>query len=154
MSSPPISPNPLGDAAAKEDQVGLAWRAMAAGFALATAMLSLVSYLTAWAVEASGITTKEELTPDLLQVNLAIYGGTLTVVATGFFTWYLLSPVESRFRRGGLSITTAFAGFVVAAMLTMFLHAAFGRVSLIPLGIAAAFATVYGWKATLDTSGR
>lgn len=154
MTTPPVSPNPLGDAAAKEDQVGLAGRAMGTGSALATALLSVVAYLTARAVEASGITTKEELTPDLLQVNLMVYGTVLTVFGVGLSTWFLLSPVESGFRRGGLSITTAFAGFVLGALLTMFVHAAFGAAALIPLGLAAAAVTLYGWKATRAAAAR
>lgn len=64
MSSPPrSSPNPLGDAAATEDQVGLATAAIVAGFALATALLSGVTAITVHLALASGISTPEALSP-------------------------------------------------------------------------------------------
>lgn len=135
MSSPPrSSPNPLGDAAATEDQVGLATAAIVAGFALATALLSGVTAITVHLALASGISTPEALSPDAAQVNTMIYGIMGTLVSTGVLAWWLMTPIRSTYRRFGLTMVSVLGGLVVGAVLTALVREMLGIAFLPALG--------------------
>ncbi len=144
MSSPPhSSPNPLGDAAATEDQVGLATAAIVSGFGLATALLSAVTTVTVRLALASGISTPEALSPDAAQVNTMIYGIMVTLVGTGLLAWWLMIPIRSTYRRFGLTMVSVLGGFVLGAVLTALVREMAG-IDTLPalgaLGLVGAFA--------------
>jgi len=118
MTEPPLSPNPLGDAAATEDQVGLAAAAIVSGFALATTLLSLLTWWTWRLAMASGIDRIEALAPDAAQVNVITYGLPAVFACTGFLAWWLMRPIASTYRRFGLTMVAVLGGFVIGAVVT------------------------------------
>lgn len=137
MTSPPhSSPNPLGDAAATEDQVGLASAAILTGFAVATLLLSLVTWTTVRLALESGITSPEALSPDAAQVNVMIYGIMGTLVVTGLVAWWLMTPIRSTYRRFGLTMVSVLGGFVVGAVLTALVREGVGIRALPGLALA------------------
>jgi hypothetical protein len=135
MSDAPLSPNPLGDAAATEDQVGLAAAAIVSGFALAVALLSLVTWWTFRLAIASGIDTVEGLSPNAAQVNVITYGVPAVLAATGALAWWLMRPIASTYRRFGLSMVAVLGGFVLGMVVTTLVRE-FAGVSLLP-GVAS-----------------
>ncbi|MES2304217.1 MAG: hypothetical protein V4558_01845 [Gemmatimonadota bacterium] len=141
--SPHVSPNPFGDAAPKEDRVGLAANAMASGMAIAVASIALVAWGTTRAAANSGITSKETIT-DGFAVNLVIYGTLGSIFLAGVVAWGLMATVDSNYRRGGLSMVSAFAGFLLSVLLTMLVRGLLGVAALPVLaGIAALVATFF-----------
>ncbi|MES2123394.1 MAG: hypothetical protein V4503_01775 [Gemmatimonadota bacterium] len=136
-STPPTSPNPLGDSAPTEDRVGLAANAMAAAMAFSVAAIALVTWATARAAASSGITSRENVV-DGLALNLLIYGTTLSVFASAGLAWWLMRLVGSTYRRGGLAIVAAFAGFLLSVILTMAVRGLLGTTALLGLAVLAA----------------
>jgi hypothetical protein len=66
-----------------------------------------------------------------------LFFGTLAGLCTaGAVAWRLLSPILSTYRRGGLSLASAFAT-VVVMLLCIPVHQIAGRAGLIGLGITA-----------------
>lgn len=102
-----------------EDYIPLA--AASAGFAmlLGTALIGL-ALLGVRGLVAQAAPT---LTPDPLQpAGLLLLVGTLAgVLAAAFTTWALLAPLPL-YRRGGLSMVSAFATFVAALLLAPVNH--------------------------------
>lgn len=136
VEAPHASPNPLGDAAATKDQVGLAANAMAAAMATAVAVLAVVTWLTARLAASSGITSQEQLRPDLPAVNVVIYG-TVTAIFVAFGAgWWLMRPIQARYRRGGLSMVGAFGGFLLGIVLTTLVRGLLGAPALLALAVA------------------
>jgi hypothetical protein len=144
MADAPISPNPLGDAAATEDQVGLAAAAIGAGLAASVAVLSLVTWLTFRLAMASGIDSVEALAPNAAQVNVITYGTVGTMLVTGLFAWWLMRPIESTYRRFGLSMVAVLGGFVVGAVATALVRETVGVPFLPTLGGAALVLALLG----------
>lgn len=133
----PASPNPLGDAAATTDQVGLAANAMAAGMATAVAVLAVVTWLTARLAANSGITSQAQLRPDLPAVNVMIYGTASAIFIAFGAGWWLMRPIQARYRRGGLSMVGAFGGFLLGVILTTVVRGLLGPTALLALAVAA-----------------
>jgi hypothetical protein len=102
-----------------EDYIPLA--AAAAGFSvlLGTALIGLAL------LGVRGLVAQAPPTavPDPVQpAGLLLLAGTLGgVLAAGFTTWALLAPLPT-YRRGGLSMVTAFATFVAALLLAPVNH--------------------------------
>ncbi|MEO5798197.1 MAG: hypothetical protein ABIZ70_04855 [Gemmatimonadales bacterium] len=140
--SPHVSPNPFGDAAPKEDRVGLAANAMAAGMAIAIAAIAVVAWATTRAAANSGITSKETITNGFA-VNLVIYGTLGSIFLSGIVAWLLMATVDSNYRRGGLSMVSAFAGFLLSVILTMLVRGVFGVAALPALAALAALVGVF-----------
>jgi hypothetical protein len=77
-------------------------------------------------------------------LDLSFYllvGGTLAgILLAAYAAWYLLEPVGSTYRRGALSIVTAFAT-VLVMLICMPVHRLWGRAGLVSLlatcGVAA-----------------
>lgn len=133
MTDAPLSPNPLGDAAATEDQVGLAVAAIAAGLALAVTLLSLLTWWTYRLAMASGIDRLEQLAPDAAQVNVITYGIPFTFACTGALAWWLMRPITSTYRRFGLTMVAVLGGFVAGAIVTALVRELVGA-QLLPGG--------------------
>jgi hypothetical protein len=67
---------------------------------------------------------------------LLFFGTLAGLCAAGAVAWRLLSPILSTYRRGGLSLASAFAT-VVVMLLCIPVHQIAGQPGLIGLGIAA-----------------
>jgi hypothetical protein len=112
---------------------------------LATAVSSAVStgllVITATVLMVESMRRSEPAAPN---VDLAFYllmGGTLAgVVVAAIAAWWLLEPVGSAYRRGGLAMVSAFAT-VLLMLVCIPLHHLFGRAGLLVLlglwGVAA-----------------
>ncbi len=131
MTDAPLSPNPLGDAAATEDQVGLATASIGAGLGTAVASLSLVTWGTYRMALASGIDSVAALAPDAAHVNLITYGIVVTLLCSGLVAWWLMRPIASTYRRFGLTMVAVLGGFVLGAIGTTAVRELLG-VALLP----------------------
>ncbi|HET9133027.1 MAG TPA: hypothetical protein VFN90_01865 [Gemmatimonadales bacterium] len=141
MTHAPPSPNPLGDAAATTDQVGLAARAMLAGILVGLAAFAVVVALVRHYAEASGVTDVAKLTTDAPQFIALQVGLPLGLVLAGGTAFWLMAPITQPWRRGGLAMVTALAGFVVAMLATFLAHQLGGMtalVALVPVGLLGA----------------
>ena len=127
--------HPLGADAPPTDQVGLAMRAVAAGWALAVAMLSVVTFLAADVASRSGAASIKDVSPDDPQVNIMVYGVMISLSLAFALAWHLMRPVASSFRRFGLSMVSSLGGFLLAMIFTLVARQAIGAGAL--LGLAA-----------------
>lgn len=131
------SPNPLGDAAAETDQVGLAMNAIAAGWALACALLGVVTMAAGWLAASSGASSLNDVKPDDPQVNMMVYGLMVSLLASGALAWTLMRPIASSYRRFGLSMVSLLGGFLIAAVATFLTRQLIGETALGGLVVAA-----------------
>ena len=119
--------------------------------AVAVAAIGIVTWATARAAVNSGITSRETIR-DGLAVNLVIYGTAGSVFLAGAVAWFLMSPIDSNYRRGGLSMVSAFAGFLLSVLLTMLVRGLLGEPALLVLSAgAAAVAFVFVRRARAAT---
>ncbi len=148
MTDAPVSPNPLGDAAATEDQVGLAAAAIVSGFALAVTLLSLITWWTWRLAMASGIDRIEALAPDAAQVNVITYGLPVVLACTGFLAWWLMRPIASTYRRFGLTMVSVLGGFVIGAVVTALVRELAGASFLPGAAVVGAVLTLMAVRRT------
>jgi hypothetical protein len=125
--------------AAGDDLIGLAIRSVALAIAAGTALVAL----TLWGVQrllagasASDLPVVSGPAPTLL-----LLGTVGALCLSGGLAWYRLAPIESYYRRGGLSILSAFGTFLVAVLAAP-LHYFAGTVGLLGLALAAGAAAV------------
>ena len=148
MTTPPTSPNPLGDLAPKVDLVPVAGWSVATGMAAAVAWFAALTYLTTRLVAGSTVASPAQVNPDAFSTNFLIYGALLGLVFTATVTWLLMRDVDSRYRRGGLSLVATFAGATLGFVLTAVLGHLASPVALLVLMVAAlALAVWLGNKA-------
>jgi hypothetical protein len=138
----------LGDAAATEDQVGLAAAAIGSGLALAVTLLSLLTWWTWRLAMASGVDTVEALSPDAAHVNVITYGLPVVFACTGFLTWWLMRPIASTYRRFGLTMVAVLGGFVVGAIVTALVRELAGASFLPGSAVVGAALTVLAVRRT------
>jgi hypothetical protein len=78
-------------------------------------------------------------------INSALYllfGGTVTgILAAAFTAWWLLGPIDSTYRRGGLAMVCGFAT-VLLMLICIPVHQLTGRAGLIGLTALSAVAAV------------
>jgi hypothetical protein len=125
-----------------EDLIGLAFRSV--GFAIAAG--SALIALTLWGVQrllagapASAVPVVNGPAPLLL-----LLGTVAALCLSGGLAWRRLAPIESFYRRGGLSILSAFGTFLVAVLAAP-LHHFTGTTGLLSLAlVAGATAAVLG----------
>jgi hypothetical protein len=125
-----------------EDLIGLAFRSV--GFAIAAG--SALAALTLWGVQrllagapASAVPVVSGPAPILL-----LLGTVAALCLSGGLAWRRLAPIESFYRRGGLSILSAFGTFLVAVLAAP-LHHFTGATGLLSLAlVAGATAAVLG----------
>ena len=132
------SPNPFGDAAPDTDQVGLAVRAVAAGWMAAVALLAVVTYVAGSYASQSGALTIKDVQPDDPQVNVMVYGVMFSLTVAFLLAWVLMRPVASSFRRLGLSMVAVLGGFLIAMLSTFLVRQLAGAMSLLVLAAVAA----------------
>lgn len=127
MTVPP-SPPPI--SIEDEDRAGLAFLAMAFSVTLGIGIITIAL----WVVSTLLIDVPARDTPVIDGAPFyVLVGGTLLGIAlAGFTTWTLLAPVRSTYRRGGLSLVSAFA--TTAGMLVaMPVNQLAGRTGLVSL---------------------
>jgi hypothetical protein len=119
------------------DPVGLAAAAVGAGISTGLAIISVtVASLGLVRSPAAGPA------PDLGAPFALLVTGTLGgLLLAGMTTWWLLRPIGSSYRRGGLALVSAFAT-VVLMLVTMPLDHYFGRAGLLGLAAVAAAAAL------------
>ena len=115
------------------DPIGLAAAAAGAGMAAGLAVISST-------VVAVGVMRGPAPgpTPDLGAPLTLLLAGTMGgLLLAGVVTWHLLAPIDSAYRRGGLSMVSSFAT-VILMLVTMPLNQAVGRAGLLGLAALAA----------------
>jgi hypothetical protein len=119
------------------DPIGLAAASAGAGMAAGLAVISST-------VAAVGLMRgpAPDPTPDFGAPLTILLAGTMGgLLLAGVVTWHLLVPIESAYRRGGLSMVSSFAT-VILMLVTMPLNQAVGRAGLLCLAAAAAGAAL------------
>jgi hypothetical protein len=115
------------------DPIGLAAASAGAGMAAGLAVISST-------VAAVGLMRGPA--PDFGAPLTILLAGTMGgLLLAGVVTWHLLAPIESAYRRGGLSMVSSFAT-VILMLVTMPLNQAVGRAGLLCLAAAAAGAAL------------
>ncbi len=128
---PPVSPNPLGADAPTEDRVGLAVIAVLAAVAAAVAWFSILTFMVSGLRPTGG---PAQIDTSAAYVNLFLYGLLGGLMCTGATAWFLMAPIDSNFRRGGLAIVAALFGFLVSMGVTFLANELLGGTAL--LGVA------------------
>jgi hypothetical protein len=129
-------------------QLGLALRGLGFGVLFGTAVIAMVLWLVrTLQLQAPPTTSPETGGP---QAMILMAGTLAGVLAGGAATWSLLKPVESLYRRGAFSLVAGFAS-LVAALISMPLDRAFGRMGLLALAAAAVLGCL--WLGRTRTPG-
>ncbi|HET9065120.1 MAG TPA: hypothetical protein VFN22_04790 [Gemmatimonadales bacterium] len=153
--APAESPNPLGDAAATEDQVPVAVRAMGAGAAAAVCWVALVIWVALLTIEpGGGPHALENFDPDATYANIMLFGLLPTPLVAGFSAWALMSRIRDSWRRGGLAMVAVLGGTVVAMITTFVARQAFGRHALLVLAVLALFLALRLGRSALAATAR
>jgi hypothetical protein len=117
--------------------VGLAVRSVGAAMATASAWLAMVIWAT-MALRGEDLpATREAIDPGAAYVNVLLWGLVLVLPLTGAVAWFLMSPVESNWRRGGLSMVGVLGGVSLAMLTTFLAWQAAGSTGLVSLAIVA-----------------
>jgi hypothetical protein len=119
------------------DPVSLAAAALGAGLSAGLALVGATVAATA-ALRPPAGTTEPALGVPFYILTFGTVGG---LVLAGVVAWWLLRPLESTYRRGGLALVSAFATVVVMQVYRP-LDAAFGVPALLA---AAALAGALAW---------
>ena len=120
--------------ATNEDLVGLAIRSVAVAIARGTAVVAL----TLWGVQRllAGAPASDSPVVRGPAPLLLLFGTVGALCLSGGVAWRRLAPIESYYRRGGLSIISAFGTFLMAVLAAPLHHFA-GPAGLLALALAA-----------------
>ena len=110
---------------------------MLAGAAASTAWFSALTYIATRLRENSNAETIAQVDPNSALVNVLVYGMVLGITFTFIVAWTLMAPIDSRYRRGGLSMVSALGGSTLAGALTYLSNQLGGPGALIGLGVVA-----------------
>ena len=110
--------------------------------AVAVVAISLVALATRRAAVTSGITSRENIV-DGLAVDIVIYGTVASVFLAGVVAWTLMKPIDSNYRRGGLAMVSAFAGFLLSVILTMLVRGLLGDAAIPGLAVVGMLVAVF-----------
>jgi hypothetical protein len=121
-------------AATGDDLVGLAVRSVAFAIAAGTALVAL----TLWGVQRllAGAPASETAVVSGPAPVLLLLGTVGALCLSGALAWHRLASIESYYRRGGLSILSAFGTFLMA-ILAAPLHYFAGAIGLLGLALVA-----------------
>lgn len=110
--------------------LGLAFRGLAFGVLLGTAVIAMAL----WLVRTLQLAAPPATLPNTAgpQAMILLAGTLAGVLAGGTAAWFLLRPVDSLYRRAAFSMVAGFAT-LVAALVSMPLDRAFGRTGLLAL---------------------
>lgn len=132
------SPNPLGEAAATEDLVPVAVRAMGAGAATAVAWVAAVLWIALLMIEpGGGPHVLSDFDPDATYANIVLFGLIPTPIVAGFTTDILMYRVRDAWRRVGLVMVAVMAGCVIAMFATIVVRETLGAPGLLGLALVA-----------------
>lgn len=93
-------------------------RAVGAAFGTAIGWLGLLTWLTTRLRGDAAPADVSAINPDAAHVNVLLYGLSLCLAVTGVVGWVLLSPVQSGFRRVGLTMVGVLGGVSLGMLLT------------------------------------
>lgn len=145
---PVVSANPLGAAAATEDQVPLALNVIATEMMTSVALFSVVTWTTLQVSWASGTTSIEQVTPESAATNLVAFGTVGAILLVAALGWVLLAPVRSPFRRFGVAVVGTLAGTVLSVMATLAFRWALASHGLLLLLVLASAGAWYFFRRT------
>jgi hypothetical protein len=120
-----------------EDRTGQAAWAMGTGAAAAVVWFAILTYLTTRFTADSTATSIADVNPHAGYVDFLVYGAVLGVAFAAFTAWHLMAGIPSSYRRGGLSLVSAFSGAVVGGLLTVMLKELAGPAGLLLLAAVA-----------------
>jgi hypothetical protein len=122
-----------------DDLVGLAIRSVALAVAAGTALVAL----TLWGVQRllAGAPPSDLPVVSGPAPLLLLLGTVGALCLSGALAWRRLAPIASYYRRGGLSILSAFGTFLMAVLAAPLHHFA-GAIGLLALALAAGTAAV------------
>ena len=112
---------------------------MAAAIALGTAVAA-VTLFGVQALMAGAAASSTPVTSGPAPV-LLLAGTMAALLVSAAVAWHLLAPIDSYYRRGGLTIVSAFGTFVMAVLATP-LHHFLGPIALLGLAAVAGAAGV------------
>jgi hypothetical protein len=120
------------------DPIRLALLAMGSGMAFGLGVVSLT---------VLGVDLLRPVTPPPAIATgpafyLLVFGTVVGLVAAGLVTWWLLDPIPSVYRRGGLSLVTGFAT-VLPMLLCIVANQLAGRAGLMALALTAFLVAVW-----------
>ena len=133
--SPEFSPLPPD--APTEDRIGTAVLAMGSGAAAAVTWFAVLTSIQLRILEHSTAKTVAEINPQAADTNFMIVGMLLGMVFAAAVAWTLMFPIPSSYRRGGLAMVAAFAGTVIAGILTSAARVLGGAPILVAIAIVA-----------------
>ncbi len=140
--TPPLSPNPFGADAPTVDRTVQAVWAMVTGAVAVVAWFAILTFLSTRMTAGLAVKSAADVNPNAPYVNFLAYGSVLGVAFGAVMAWVMMSGIPSSYRRGGLSLVSAFAGAVVAGLSTVVVKQIFGPPGLLGLAFAAVMLTL------------
>lgn len=154
-TAPPPSPNPLGDAAATEDLVPVAARAMGAGMSAAVAWAALVIWIALLTVSPTEAPQAlSAVDPNATYVNILLFGLLPTPFAAALVGWMLMARLPASWRRGGLVMVAVLGGSVLAMLLTFMVRELAGQHGLLVLAALALGCAVWFGRGAIAATRR
>lgn len=142
--------SPVGPDAPTKDRIGMAGYAMGAAAATAVTWFALLTFIQTQLISGSTVQSVSQVDPQSFAVNFLVYGALLGIVFAAMVAWYLMAPIPSSYRRGGLAMAGAMAGTVPAGALTVVVRALGGATLLLVLALLAGLLTLwFGRRAVL-----
>lgn len=140
--TPPLSPNPFGADAPTVDRTVQAVWAMVTGAVAVVAWFAILTFLSTRMTEGLAVKSAADVNPNAPYVNFLVYGAVLGVAFGAVMSWIMMSGIPSSYRRGGLSLVSAFAGAVTAGLSTVVAKQIGGTTGLLGLAVVAVPLTV------------
>lgn len=126
--------SPTGEPAHPE-QVGLAFRAMAAGAAAGVGLVAAIMWLVR-TLQTAGIAPLAPKPSDTI-ADLILFGPLVGAFLGALVTWGLAAPIASAYRRGGFAMVAGFATLLLSLVTAPVDHC-FGRWGLLVMTAVAA----------------
>lgn len=127
-------------AAPERDPVGLVFRAMAFGVVLGVGLQGLVTFAVDALKAAAPAGTAPSL--DAPHALMLLLGTPAAMLAAGFATWTILSPIRNPWRQAMLSIIAGLGSFV-CSLIAWPIHGFFGRGGLLLLAAVSALGCLF-----------
>lgn len=124
-------------AASERDPVGLVFGAMAFGVALGIGLQGLVTFAVDALKAAAPVGAKPSL--DSPHALMLLIGTPAGILAAGFATWSILSPIQNPWRQAMLAMIAGL-GSLVCSLVAWPIHGYFGRGGLLALAAVSGIA--------------
>lgn len=152
VSPTPPRFSPLPPDAPTKDRIHTAVLAMACGTCAGVTWFGVLTLVQLHFLAGSSVTAVTQLDPHSFDVNFMIYGSLLGAAFAAVVTWTMMFPVPSSYRRGGLSLVAAFAGTVIAGMLTYAGRAIGGARALVGITVIFLLLTIWLGRRTIASA--